>query len=107
MVAQQRQERPQVDFFERQPKPIPAFLSGAAWPLEQVIEITQQVRRAIDQIEVSATVKSTKGRVGQLQYVNILDCGMWSDLTESQFNCLSGAHMSSAHGSRQDENSRG
>ena len=86
-VFQEPNEAAQVQFLGGQAHSIGAALVGARF-VEQIVEVTKYMRRAVDKIEIRLSVEATKDRVGQFQYIDILDVGVGDDLFECKFDRL-------------------
>ncbi len=55
----------------------------------------------VDEIEIGLAVNAAEGRVGQLEHVDVLDVGSGRNLAQSQFHCLSSAHVPCSYQRRQ------
>src|SRR5262249_16305831 len=82
-----------------------SVLARAAGPIEHVVEITQNVRRPVDEIEIRLAIEPAKGGVGQLEHVDVLDRGLGHDLTQGQLDRLSSPQMPGADRGGEDEDS--
>ena len=72
----------------------------------QVVEVAEDVRRLVDQIEVGLAVELAEGGVGQFENVDVADDGVGHGLAQGQLDGLGGADVAGADRRGQDEDAR-
>ena len=80
---------------------------GAARAIEQIVDVAQDMRGFVDQIEIGGAVEAAEGGVGEGEDVDVADEGVRGHLLEGQLDGLGGAHVAGADGGGEDEDSFG
>ena len=96
----------QVQLLHRQPQPVAARL-GPPRLVHHVIEVAQDVRRFVNEVEVGLPVHLAERRVGQRQHVDIPHLRPRRQLPQRQLHRLRRAHVPRADGSGEDEDAGG
>ena len=105
-ASSRRDEATQVELLDGQPQAVAAIACPEGWAVEQVVEVAEDVRGLVDQIEVGLAVEPAEGGVGQFQNVEVADDGFGHGLPQGQLDGLGGAHVAGADRRGQDQDPR-
>ncbi len=82
LFRHQLDELAQVQFLNGQSQPICAVLAGTARLIHQIVEVTQNVRCLVDEIEIKLAVETSKRRVGQFENIDVTHRRIRDDFTQ-------------------------
>ena len=102
LVLEQPHERLQVELLDQQPQLVAAIAPRKTGPVEHVVEVTEDVRRLVDQVEIRLAVDAAEGGVGQGEHVEVPDNGLGADLAQGQLDRLGRPHVPRPDRRRQD-----
>ena len=81
LLFEKADEGPKIESFHRQAKTVRAIAARATGLIHQIVEVAQNVRGLIDQVQVGLAVDTAKGGVRQGQHVEVSDRGLGHNLT--------------------------
>ena len=73
---------------ERLAEAVAPIATGAAGPVHEVVEVTQNMGSAIDKVQVGGAIDSAESGVGQLQHIDILHGGSGIELPAGKLHGL-------------------
>ena len=97
LFLQELQERFEVELFEIEPQLVGALL-GRTGQIEHVVEVAQDVRRLVDEVEVELPVNAFEETIRHVEDVNIAHGRIGQRLPGGQLDGLGGAQMAGADG---------
>src|SRR5262249_15440333 len=106
LIAEHAAKSRQVDLFDQEPNLVGAVAAGSARLIEHVVKKAEEMRRPVNQVNVSLGIDTSKGLVGERENVQVGDFGVGNHLPQRQLYRLGGTHVARSHRRRQNQDSR-